>query len=180
MGRQDIDVTVTTCADPATVYALLRDGASWPSWSPIGSFELERPAADEPEGWARCASSAPPSRWASPVSREQIVELVPDRRLSYVLISGLPIRDYRADVDLTPDRDGGTAIRWHSTFRGAMPGAARSTGSAGQVRAAGGCRAAASGIRGWPGGLAGLGPPSGGFHTSSAGHRRAQSTVTKP
>jgi len=31
-------------------------------------------------------------------------ELVPDRRFSYELVSGLAIRDYRADVDRTPRR----------------------------------------------------------------------------
>ena len=56
------------------------------------------------------------------MSVEQIVELVADRRFSYVLISGLPLRDYRADVDLTPTDDGGTAIRWHATFSGRLPG----------------------------------------------------------
>jgi hypothetical protein len=35
-------------------------------------------------------------------AREEIVELIPDRRLSYVLLSGYPFRDYRADVDLEP------------------------------------------------------------------------------
>jgi len=38
-----------------------------------------------------------------------------------VLLSGLPLRDYRADVDLTPT-DGGTDIRWHSTFHPKVPG----------------------------------------------------------
>ena len=123
MAFQDIDVTVTTSADPATVYALLRDGASWPSWSPIGSFELERPAADEPEGLGAVRIFRTPRPVGQSESHEQIVELIPDRRFSYVLVSGLPIRDYRADVDLTPTDDGGTSIRWHSTFRGgAVPG----------------------------------------------------------
>lgn len=123
MGRHEIDVTVTTQADPATVYALLRDGASWPTWSPIGSFELERPAADEPEGLGAVRIFRTPLPIGQSESHEQIVELIPDRRFSYALISGLPIRDYRADVDLTPTDDGGTSIRWHSTFRGgAMPG----------------------------------------------------------
>jgi hypothetical protein len=43
-------------------------------------------------------------------AREEIVELIPDRRLSYVLLSGYPFRDYRADVDLEPTGDGGTVI----------------------------------------------------------------------
>ncbi|GAB3980315.1 SRPBCC family protein [Plantactinospora veratri] len=54
-------------------------------------------------------------------SRERVVERVPDRRFSYELLSGLPLRDYRADVDLTPER-GGTSIRWHSTFAARVPG----------------------------------------------------------
>ncbi len=123
MARHEIDVTVTTSAPPATVYALLRDGASWPTWSPIGSFELERPAADEPEGLGAVRIFRTPRPIGESVSHEQIVELVADRRFSYVLVSGLPIRDYRADVDLTPTAAGGTSIRWHSTFSGGrMPG----------------------------------------------------------
>jgi hypothetical protein len=47
--------------------------------------------------------------------------LVPDRRLGYVLLAGLPLRDYRANVDLTPER-GGTAIRWYSDFEAKVPG----------------------------------------------------------
>ena len=50
MARQRIEHTATTAADPATVYALLRDGAGWPTWAPIESFELERHGAGEPEG----------------------------------------------------------------------------------------------------------------------------------
>ena len=50
MGRQHIEHHATTSADPATVYALLRDGATWPSWSPIDAFELERLGESEREG----------------------------------------------------------------------------------------------------------------------------------
>ena len=42
MARQRIEHRATTTADPATVYALLRDGATWPEWAPIDAFELER------------------------------------------------------------------------------------------------------------------------------------------
>lgn len=52
--------------------------------------------------------------------RERIVERVPDRRVSYVLLSGLTVRDYRADVDLSP-RGSGTSVRWHTTCT-ARPG----------------------------------------------------------
>ena len=48
-------------------------------------------------------------------AREQVVELIPGRRLSYVLLSGFPFHDYRADVDLEPV-EGGTLIHWRSRF----------------------------------------------------------------
>ena len=120
MGRQHIEVEATTTADPGTVYALLRDGATWPAWSPLGSFALERPGEDEPEG----LGAVRVFRTGRFTSREEIVELRPDRRFSYVLLSGLPLRGYRADVDLTPVEEGagGTRIRWHSAFDAKLPG----------------------------------------------------------
>ena len=33
----------------------------------------------------------------------------------------MPLRNYRADIDLTPTATG-TSIRWHSTFSATMPG----------------------------------------------------------
>ncbi|MEQ7125563.1 SRPBCC family protein [Actinopolymorpha sp. B11F2] len=115
--RHEIDVRAHSTAPPAVVYALLTDGASWPHWSPMVTFGLERPGdgGGEEVGAIRVFRS----RWA--VSRERVVELRPDRRLSYTLLSGIPVRDYRADVDLEPSDDG-TTIRWHSTFAAKVPG----------------------------------------------------------
>jgi hypothetical protein len=117
MGSQRIEHRATTTADPATVYALLRDGAGWPSWAPIDSFELERPGADEPEG----VGAVRLLRGGRVTGHDTIVELVPDRRFSYTHTSNLPIRNYRADVDLEPVA-GGTGIRWVSTFDPKWPG----------------------------------------------------------
>ncbi len=117
MGLLEVDVRVPTTARPEAVYALLRDGASWPVWSPIGSFELGRPAADEPEGIGAIRIF----RTGRHTSVERIVELVPGRRLSYALVRGLALRGYRADVDLEPDGDT-TYIHWHSSFTAKVPG----------------------------------------------------------
>jgi hypothetical protein len=117
VASQVIDRTATTSAEPGVVYALLRDGASWPEWSPLGSFELERAAEDEPEG----VGAIRVFRTGRITNREEIVELVPNRRFSYALLSGLAIRGYRADVDLEP-ADGGTLLRWHSSFDPKVPG----------------------------------------------------------
>jgi hypothetical protein len=118
MGRQEISERAHTSAPPAAVHALLRDGATWPAWSPLGSFELREEGRDggESPGAIRVF------RTGRTTTVERIVELVPDRRFSYELVSGIPIRGYRADVDLTPAADGGTDIHWHSTFTARVPG----------------------------------------------------------
>jgi len=117
MGRQRIEQHATTTADSATVYALLRDGASWPAWSPIESFELERPGADEPEG----IGAVRRLRNGRVTGHDEIVELVPDRRFAYAHRSNLPVRDYRGEIDLEPTA-GGTAIRWVTSFEPKLPG----------------------------------------------------------
>ncbi len=55
--------------------------------------------------------------------REEIVERRPEERLTYVLLDGLAVRNYRAEIDLEAGPGGeGTAIRWHTTFDPKVPG----------------------------------------------------------
>ncbi|MBV8985917.1 MAG: SRPBCC family protein [Acidimicrobiia bacterium] len=117
MAKQEIDEKAWSPAAPETVYALLADGATWPTWSGIGSFELR----EEGDTGGESLNAVRAFHTGRSTSIERLVELVPGRRLSYILLEGLPLRDYRADVDLTP-KDGGTAIRWHSTFTAKRPG----------------------------------------------------------
>lgn len=120
MPHQQINVEVTTPAPAAAVYALLREGATWPRWSPLGSFAMERPGHPESEGLGAvrvfCTGRV--------TTREEVVELVDDRRFSYRMLSGLPLRDYRSDIDLLPTDDG-TIITWHSAFDAKIPGTGR-------------------------------------------------------
>jgi hypothetical protein len=117
MARQRIEHTAVSAADPATVYALLRDGSTWPDWAPIDSFALARPGDDEPEG----VGAVRELRSGRITGRDEIVELVPDRRLSYAHTSSLPVRDYRGVVELEPVA-GGTRIRWAVAFDPKFPG----------------------------------------------------------
>jgi hypothetical protein len=114
---QRISVHARTAAPADAVYALLRDGASWPTWSPLGSFELVGEGQDEPEGLGAIRLF----KTGGVRSYEKIVALEPGRRFGYALEHGLPLRDYVAYVDLSP-RGGGTDIHWHSTFTPKIPG----------------------------------------------------------
>jgi Polyketide cyclase / dehydrase and lipid transport len=118
MRRRHIEVTQHSEAAPASLFALLIDGETWPRWSPIEAFDLERAGDPPPEG----VGAIRVFRRGRTTGRDEIVEVVSDRRLSYRSLSGLPVRDYRAHVDLEPDGDG-TAIRWEASFAPKMVGA---------------------------------------------------------
>ncbi len=120
MRTYHVEARAMSTASPSEVYALLIDRPTWPSWSPIDTFELERPGHPDRQG----LGSIGILRTDKHAMHEQIVELVTDRRMSYVLLSGLALRNYRANVDLEPS-DGGTAIRWASSFNPKVPGTGR-------------------------------------------------------
>ena len=117
MVEQVIEETVTTRADAASVYALLADGSTWPEWSPIGSFELIEPGEGSPEGLGAVRLFTTGRHR----SRERVVICEPGKVFAYELERGLPLRDYRAVVTLTPTADG-TTVSWRSTFRAKLPG----------------------------------------------------------
>lgn len=112
MTQQEIDIRTATEASPAAVWTLLDDSATWPAWRPIERFELVTPRGPEGLGEVRTFKTG------RVTVREEIVERMQARRLTYKLLDGLAVRDYRAVIDLTPQAHGsGTEIRWHTTFK---------------------------------------------------------------
>jgi hypothetical protein len=118
MSAITVAATANSRADPGKVFGLLKDPVTWPLWSMFASGELERPGRGDRLG----VGAVRVFRTRTSCSTEEVVELIPDRRLSYVLVSGMPFRDYRADVDLAPLPEGGTSIRWQSSFYAKYPG----------------------------------------------------------
>jgi uncharacterized protein YndB with AHSA1/START domain len=110
--RLHIDVAADTTAPASTVYALLVESATWPRWSPMDSVEIERPGTPPPDG----VGAIRVNRKGRTVGRDEIVELVANERFVYRSLSGVPVRDYFGDVTLEPTDEGGTRIRWHSSF----------------------------------------------------------------
>ncbi len=115
MGIQEIDIATTVAAPPAAVWRLLADSATWPEWTPIDRHEPVRPAGPDGTGEIRIFHNG------RHTVREEIVEFVPERRLTYTLLAGLALRDYRAEIDLAPAPEG-SRVRWHTTFRAKVPG----------------------------------------------------------
>ncbi|GAA0921026.1 SRPBCC family protein [Pseudonocardia zijingensis] len=118
MKLQRIAAEATTEAGPDAVWALLSDRSTWPNWSPLGSHSGVQPGRDgTPDGLGGIAQFVT----GRTCVQEEIVEREPPRRLSYALLSGMPLRDYRAVVELT-SAGAGTRIRWSATFLPGRPG----------------------------------------------------------
>ncbi len=119
MGDQlVIEHVERTTAPPSAVYALLADGSTWPTWSPLGSFTLLEPGDRSPEG----VGAVRLFKTGGLKSQERVVTAEPDKVFSYVLEKGLPLRDYQAVITLTPATGGGTTVQWRSTFFAKYPG----------------------------------------------------------
>lgn len=105
-----IEASARTTASARSLFELLTDATTWPEWSPLERASIERAGHDGVLGEVRRFETG------RTVSVEEVVEVIPDRRLSYVLLSGLPLLDYRADVDIV-DQGEERTVTWRSRFR---------------------------------------------------------------
>jgi len=123
VAQQIINVSAHSTASPHDVFCLLADGNTWPAWGAWTAYRLETAGTDSVQGPGAVRVFTSRRRGRTTVSRERILGVVPDQRIDYELLSGLPLRNYRAAVELEP-AGAGTLIRWRATFDGATPGTA--------------------------------------------------------
>lgn len=111
---ESFHLVVESAAPADAVFALLADGGDWAAWA--------GPLVPRSR-WYRTGTPAPGGVGAirelgiRPIlSREEILEYVPPRRLVYTIVSGIPVDGYRGVVELDPLPGGGTRITWQSSF----------------------------------------------------------------
>jgi|SRR5581483_8739426 len=98
---------------PQAVWALLEDVNRYSDWGPWSESGYVEQPHESPHGpgairWLRY-------RNRRAVTIEPVVEAQPGRRLVYEVTSGLPVRNYRATVELTPSASG-TEVEWRASF----------------------------------------------------------------
>jgi Polyketide cyclase / dehydrase and lipid transport len=116
-GRYRVEASVVAAAPVDAVWARLADASSWSTWGQWEETTLDREGVPAPDG----VGAIRRFRQGRRTTVEEVVAFEPGVRLSYELRSGLPLRDYHADVTLEPI-GGGTRIHWVSAFDGASPG----------------------------------------------------------
>jgi uncharacterized protein YndB with AHSA1/START domain len=112
MSQLHVEAEGTTRAGPRIVWSLVSNANTYPEWGPWNAGGY-RPAWEGPSRkgsvqWFRYGRRT--------TSVEQILEVEEPRRVVYKVVSGLPVKNYRAEVALTPTPSGGTSIRWAATW----------------------------------------------------------------
>jgi uncharacterized protein YndB with AHSA1/START domain len=123
MDRLHVEAERITRAAPEAVWALVSDATRYPQWGPWSAAGYQRPGDTSPRGagavqWLRSSRRA---YLRYPVSIEKILEAEEGRRLAYTVIGGIPVRDYHAEVTLTPTADG-TRVRWAASWDATLAG----------------------------------------------------------
>lgn len=123
MARLHAEAERVASADPGTVWALVSEAARYPEWGPWNSCEYEHPGDASPHGPGAVYRLRSSRRYLGryPVSVEKVLEAEEDRFLAYTVVRGIPVRNYRAEVTLTP-ADGGTRIRWTGEWDATLMG----------------------------------------------------------
>lgn len=115
MGTRTVTASTRTTAAPEAVWTLLDEVTSWSTWGAWDEAELVEPAGPDGVGAVRRLRSG------RTVAVERILASEPPRLMRYELLSGLPVKDYRASVEVVGESDGGSTITWSASFRGSLP-----------------------------------------------------------
>jgi hypothetical protein len=115
MSELRIDVSLTTTAAPDAVWKLIADIGTWSDWGRWSSAELEREGSPEAAG----VGAIRRFKYLGRTTRETVVGFDAPTRFAYELLSGLPIRNYHAEVTVVPDRTG-ARLEWRSNFEATL------------------------------------------------------------
>ena len=112
------------------MWAVVADLRGWKDWGPWERSDLEAEGSPDPNGTGaiRVMRSDQRRLGRKPLLREQVTVFEPPLRFGYTLLSGLPLKNYQATIELTGAGEG-TEITYWIEFEGKFPGVAALTRS---------------------------------------------------
>src|SRR5215472_13078723 len=117
MAQLHVEAQGVAQAAPEAVWKLVANADSYSEWGPWSASGYENLGARAPD-------SAGVIRWmryGRTTTVEKVLESEPARRLVYTVVKGIPVRNYRAEVTLTPEGEG-TRVRWTASWDRTLPG----------------------------------------------------------
>jgi len=123
MSKLHVEAEQTVHATPEVIWALVSDATQYPKWGPWSAAGYKRAGDNSPRGpgavqWLRSSRRA---YLRHVTSIEQILEVDEGRRLTYTVIGGIPVRNYLAEITITPTDDG-THVRWAASWDTTLSG----------------------------------------------------------
>jgi hypothetical protein len=104
-------------AAPEVVWELVANAGSYCEWGPWSASGYQSPGGQAPDG----AGVIRWFRYGRTTTVEKVLESERGRRLVYTVVKGIPVRNYRAEVTLSPEGEG-THIRWSASWDRTLPG----------------------------------------------------------
>ncbi|MFI5079831.1 MAG: SRPBCC family protein [Streptosporangiales bacterium] len=116
MAQLHVEAEGVAQAAPAVVWELVANADRYHQWGPWSASGYQSPGdqADAP-GVIRWM------RYGRTTTVEKVLEADKGRRLTYTVVKGIPVRNYRAEVTLSPEGEG-THIRWTASWDRTLPG----------------------------------------------------------
>jgi uncharacterized protein YndB with AHSA1/START domain len=118
MGELHVEAEGTTLAEVGTVWALVADANTYAQWGPWSDGGYDPPA----KGPSRAGSVQWFRFGRRTTSVEKILEVDPPKRIVYTVERGIPVKNYRAEIILTPNVPSGTSIRWAANWDNTVMG----------------------------------------------------------
>jgi uncharacterized protein YndB with AHSA1/START domain len=117
MTQFRVEAEGATRAAPEAVWELVANADSYSEWGPwsAGGYQNLRDQAPDGAGVIRWF------RYGRTTTVEKVLESERPRRLVYTVVKGIPVRNYQAEVTLSPEGEG-TQIRWSASWDRTLSG----------------------------------------------------------
>ena len=117
MAQLHVEAEGVAQAPPEAVWELVANADRYSEWGPWSASGYENLGAQVPDG----AGVIRWMRYGRTTTVEKVLESERARRLVYTVVKGIPVRNYRAEVTLSPVGEG-THIRWTASWDRTLPG----------------------------------------------------------
>jgi uncharacterized protein YndB with AHSA1/START domain len=117
MAQLHVEAEGVARAAPEAVWELVSNADKYSEWGPWSASGYENLGAQATDG----AGVIRWMRYGRTTTVEKVLESERARRLVYTVVKGIPVRNYRAEVTLSPVAEG-TRIRWTASWDRTLPG----------------------------------------------------------
>ncbi len=117
MAQLHVEAQGVAQAAAEVVWKLVANADSYSQWGPWSASGYENLGAQAPDG----AGVIRWMRYGRTTTVAKVLASEPARRLVYTVVKGIPVRNYRAEVTLSPGGEG-THIRWAASWDRTLPG----------------------------------------------------------